>query len=479
MKLWRRPKQSEEERARQSLQYLQAGPGGRGASKRDKDTLFLRGSWTDRADEALDQARTARARTLLYAVLIVLAGLVWWASWAELDEVTRGEARVVPSSQRQLVQAFDGGVVSGILVEEGDIVESGELLMRIDATRYEADVREGRAEYLSLLARAARLEALASGQPLEMLAAVIEEAPSLAERESRLYQSARNELAERRSGVLEQLNQRIEELDEARAQQNQLQRSLDLTREELELTRPLLRSGAVAEVEVLRLERDVANAEGELEQVEAEVRRRQSSVEEAERKISEVELTATVDWQERLGEAESRLSSLEANIDGLEDRVRYTELRAPVRGIVQRLFVTTQGGVVQPGQETMELIPLNDRLLLEVRISPQDIAFLRPGLPAIVRLSAYDFAQYGGVEGTVEQISADTITDDDDNTFYLVRVGLRRDDVEQEVAEATNQNVEIIPGMTATVDILTGKRTVLDYLLKPILRARDIALRER
>lgn len=479
MKLWRKPKVSEEERARRALHALDESPGGPSLSKGDQDTLFLRGSWADRADETIDQARTARARLLLYAVLVALAGLTWWASWAELDEVTRGEARVVPSSQRQLVQSYDGGVVSEILVEEGDIVEAGSLLMRIDATRYQADVREGRAEYLSLLARASRLESLASGQPLELPGVITEEAIGLAERETRLYQDARSEITARRNVAIEQLNQRQEQLDEALARQNQLQRSLELTRQELNITRPLLESGAVSEVEVLRLERDVANAEGELEQVQSQVRQSRSAVEESERNLSEIELNAAVEWQEQLSETESRLSSLQANIEGLEDRVRYTELRAPVRGIVQQLFVTTQGGVVQPGQETMELVPLNDRLLLEVRIAPQDIGFLRPGLPAIVRLSAYDFAQYGGVEGTVEQISADTITDQDDNTFYLARVGLQRGEVEEEVAGATNQDVEIIPGMTATVDILTGKRTVLDYLLKPILRARDIALRER
>ncbi|MEX1058505.1 MAG: HlyD family type I secretion periplasmic adaptor subunit, partial [Natronospirillum sp.] len=354
---------------------------------------------------------------------------------------------------------------------EGDIVEEGDLLVSIDPTRFEASVREGRAEYLSLISRSARLQALAADEPLSMPEEVMVEAPELAIREQRLYQSSRNEVDGRVSSAVDRLNQRQQELSEARARRGQVARSLAITQQELQMTRPLLAAGAVAEVDVLQLEREESNAEGDLEQIDAQLRRIDASISEAQRNLSEIELAAAVDWRQELSQTEARLSGLVESMASLRDRVAYTELRAPVRGIVQRLYITTRGGVVQPGREVLELVPLDDRLIVEVRIAPQDIAFLRPGLPAVVKITAYDFAQFGGLDGTVEHISADTITDDEGNTFYRVRIGT----VPGEVSE----RFDVIPGMTAQVDILTGKRTVLEYLLKPVLRARDIALRER
>lgn len=427
--------------------------------------------WQASADRAVQSQRLLRARGLLYAVILVVIGLLVWAWWAELDEVTRGEARVVPSSQRQLIQSFDGGVVSEIRIEEGQIVEAGELLMQLDPTRFSASVRESQAEYYGLLARAARLEALASGTDFIPPSNVVEMAPEMASRERRQYQSNLEELSQRRLTAGERLQQREEELTEAIARRAQVRRSLDITRRELEITLPLLETGAVAEVEVLRLERDLSNAEGDLEQVEAQVSRSRSAVEEAESSLVEIDLTARADWRRELAETENRLASLSESLMGLEDRVRFTEIRSPVRGIVQRLYVTTRGGVVQPGREVLEIVPLDDQLIVEARISPQDIAFIREGQRAVVKLSAYDFAIFGGLDGVVQMISADTLTDENDNTYYLVRI--RTEETPQ------TAGLGIIPGMTAQVDIITGKKTVLNYLLKPVLRARDQALRER
>lgn len=427
--------------------------------------------WQASADRAIEAQQTLRARGLLYALLLTLAGLLTWAGWAELDEVTRGDARVVPVSQRQLIQSFDGGVVSEIRVEEGQIVEAGELLMRLDPTRFSASVRESQAEYYSLLARAARLEALVSGTDYVAPPEVAELAPEMASRELQQYQANLRELSQRRQTALDRLQQRQESLSESLARRDQLNRSLEITRRELNITRPLLETGAVSEVEVLRLERDVSNAEGELDQVQAQIARARSAVEEAQSSLTEVDLTANVQWRRELSETENRLASLTESLTGLEDRVRLTEIRSPMRGIVQRLFVTTRGGVVQPGREVLELVPLDDQLIVEARVSPRDIAFVRPGQPAVIKLSAYDFAIFGGLDGAVQMISADTLTDDDGNTYYLVRV--RTDETR------LDDGMEIIPGMTAQVDIITGKRTVLEYLLKPVLRARDQAMRER
>ena len=260
-------------------------------------------------------------------------------------------------------------------------------------------------------------------------------------------------------------------LKEAQARFDQASRALDLASRELSLTRPLLSSGAVSEVEVLRLERDVSNARGERNQASAQVARLQAAIEEADSKLREASLELKNRWSNELSETLGQLAALEQSNVGLQDKVAMAEIRSPVDGIVQRLHVTTLGGVVQPGQDIVEIVPNDEQLLVEARIAPQDIAFLRPGQSAFVKFTAYDFATYGGMQATLEHISADTITDDDNNTFYLVRV--RTQD------NALGPNLTIIPGMTAQVDIRTGKRTVLDYLLKPLLRAKGNALSER
>lgn len=428
-------------------------------------------TWADNADWLRTSQKPLRARALLYGILSTLVVLLVWAAFAELDEVTRGDGRVVPSTQRQLIQSFDGGVVSDILVREGAVVEAGDLLMSIDPTRFLSTFRENRVEILSLTARAARLEALANNVPLVMPLELDEEAPRVALQEQQLYNSARNELAERKNIAFEQLNQRRQELNEAEARLVQLTRSLEITTRELSIIRPLLDTGAVSEVEVLRLERDVSNAEGEREQTLSRISRLRAAVAEAESTFNELELNAINQWRRELSDVQARLAGLSETATGLADRVRFAEIRAPVRGIVQRLYVNTLGGVVQPGREVLELVPLDDQLIVEARIAPQDIAFLLPGQTAVVRLTAYDFAVYGGLKGVVDHISADTITDERDNTYYLVRV---RTELSDQVAD-----LNILPGMTAQVDILTGKKTVLDYLLKPVLRARSTALRER
>lgn len=437
-------------------------------------SLFLqRGSvgWSVDADNAIAEQRTLRARVLLYVSLATLLALLYWASIAVLDEVTRGQARVVPSTQLQVIQSFDGGVVTDILVREGDLVQPGDILVRIDPVRFEATLRESQAELLSLTATAARLNALLDDSSLELPAQVQQNAPELAMRELRLYQSIRDELAERKLSANERLNQRSEELGEARARRNQLARRLESVRNELTINRTLVASRAVAEVDIIRLEREVSSLEGDLDQVDAQIRRLTSAQSEAELAVSELESNARLEWQRAVAETEDRLSSVQEQLAGRADRVRLTEIMAPVRGIVQRLHVTTQGGVIQPGREVLDLVPLDDQLIVEARIAPQDIAFLSQGQPAVVKMSAYDFNIFGGFPGEVSHISADSIMQDNGESYYLVRISIERTDRTREL--------EVLPGMTAQVDILTGKRTVLDYLLKPVLRAREYALTER
>nr|WP_299379501.1 HlyD family type I secretion periplasmic adaptor subunit [uncultured Halomonas sp.] len=430
----------------------------------------LERDWAGDADWARMQQDPLRARALLYLVVIALIGLIAWAALAEIDEVTKGVGRVIPSSKLKVIQSFDGGVVKELNVKEGQVVEQGQLLMRIDPTRFVSSFREGVAKSLALQAKAARLRALSNDQPFVPPAELLAQAPALAAHERRLYETSQQALEEAQSIAREQLSQRREELKEAEARFNQASRALNLASRELTLTRPLLDSGAVSEVEILRLEREVSNARGERNQASAQVARLKAAIEEAQGKVREVTLDMQNEWRGALSETLGQLAALNESNVGLQDKVSMAEIHSPVAGTIQRLNVTTLGGVVQPGQDVVEIVPSDDQLLVEARIAPQDIAFLRPGQPAFVKFTAYDFSIYGGMPATLDHISADTITDEEGNTFYLVRV--RTEDM------ALGDDLTIIPGMTAQVDIRTGKRTVLEYLLKPLLRIKGNALTE-
>jgi len=427
--------------------------------------------WLSDADWARVQQEPLRARLLLNSIAIIFLLLLLWAAFAKVDEVARGEGKVIPSQQLQVIQSFDGGVVEEILVHEGDIVNKGDLLVRIDPTRFVSSFRENNASLASLEARAARLKALINNVDFELPEAIGKSSPGIAEHERSQYEANRRELDEQLSISRSQLEQRQRELQEVRAKLSQVTRALELANQELTVTMPLLKSGAVSEVEILKLQGEVSNAQGARQQALAQEQRLLAAVSESEGKVREVELNVVNKWRAELSETLAKLSSLSETGTGLADKIKYAEIRAPVHGTVQRLHTNTLGGVVQPGHDVIEIIPLDDQLLIEAKVAPKDIAFLHPGEKAIVKFTAYDFAIYGGLTGTLEHISADTMKDEKDNVFYLVRVRTER--------SGFDTSLPIIPGMTAQVDILTGKKTVLSYLLKPVLRAKQNALTER
>lgn len=424
------------------------------------------------ADLAMLRQEPLRARVLLRSIGIVFAVFVLWAAVAQLDEVTRGEGKVIPSKQVQVLQSIDGGLVSEILVREGGVVQANQLLVKIDETRFVSSVKENRAQYLGLVARAARLKAMSDAKPFVPPPDVLKEAPEIVEQERLLYEAKRDEMTAAVSIARQQLAQRQQELNEAQARRAQASQGYDLTSKELSVTRPLINSGAVSEVELLRLERDVSRYRGERDMASAQITRIQAAINEAHRKIEEVELTFRNDAGKELSETSAKLSSLAEGSVALSDRVKQSSIRSPVKGTVKRLLVNTVGGVVQPGKDMIEIVPLEDALLLEARILPRDIAFLRPGQAAIVKFTAYDFSIYGGLDGTLEHIGADTVMDDKGNAFYTVRVRTNKPGF-------GDANLPIIPGMVAEVDILTGKKSVLAYLLKPVLRAKSVAMTER
>ena len=422
-------------------------------------------------DYAILQQEPLRARIVLRTVGIAFAIAVMWAAVSRIDEVTRGEGKVIPSRQLQVLQSLDGGVVSEILVREGDVVEPEQILLRIDQTRFVSSVRESQAQTLALKAKAARLRALTEGLPFVMPPEVLKEDPKTAEEERRLYESRRNELQANQSIARQQLSQRQQELAEARARHQQASSAFDLSSRELAVTKPLIASGAVSEVELLRLERDVGRFRGERDMAAAQISRIQAAISEANHKVEEVTLAFRNESGKELAETMARLNSLSEGSVGLSDKVDRAVLRSPVKGRVKRLLVNTVGGVVQPGKDIVEVVPLEDNLLLEARVLPRDIAFLRPGQKAVVKFTAYDFAIYGGLDGRLEHIGADSVVDEKGNAYYIVRIRTNQPDL--------GKNLPVIPGMVAEVDIITGEKSVLAYLLKPVLRAKARAMTER
>ena len=427
--------------------------------------------WELMAEEAILDQEPLKTRRLLYAIALSVVVMIVWATFAEVDIVTRGQGKVIPSRQVQILGSQDGGVITEILVREGDLVQQGQLLLKLDQTRSQSSLGENMAERSGLIVRAARLRAMVDGQPFEPSQVMLTETADIVYQEQQLYDSRLEELEVQKGIARQQLKQRREELRELGVRRGQLGRELELATEELSRTTPMIESGAVSPVEVLRLQREVNKAEGELKQTRAQLSRVSASISEAEGKLAGVDLEFSNGVREQLADTVNRINALTEAGAGLSDRVRQTNLLSPVTGTIKQLLYNTVGGIVLPGRDIVELIPADDSLLVEVRVRPQDIAFMAPGQVANVKVTAYDFVVYGGLEGKVEQIGADTVLDEDGNAFYEVSV--------RTTTVAFGKDQPIIPGMTVEVDILTGKKTIMAYLMKPVLRAQQRSLSER
>ncbi len=439
------------------------------ARLRDEDTAYISDS---RAAVMMGANRTSHL-ILATTVLFLIIALTW-ASLARVDEITRGDGKVIPSSKIQVIQNLEGGILTELLVAEGDTVERDQPLLRLDDIRFSSTYRESRSKYLALSARAARLKAEAADRAPQMPAAVMQEDPQLAENELALYKSRVRELDSKRSTLEQQENQTSQQLTELQARKNKLARSYSLLKQELAMSEPLEADGAISEVEILRLKRSVNEMLGDLEASRLAIPRLQSAKEEMKSKINDLEIGFRTEARRALNETEAELAGISETLRSQQDRVSRTLVRSPVRGTVKQVMVTTVGGVIQPGMDLMEIVPLEGNLLVEAHVRPADIAFLRPDQDAQVKLTAYDYAIYGGLPAKLEHISADTITNESGESFFLIRVR-----TERSYLGTDEKPLMIIPGMTAVVDILTGEKSVLDYLLKPVLRAREKALTER
>lgn len=400
------------------------------------------------------ELRTPRtARMLLWSTLALFAVGLIWAHFAILDEVKRGNGRVVPSRQLQVVQSLEGGIVGAILVREGDIVEHGQLLMRIDDTKFASEFGEVRERRAAMAARVARLEAEVQGSDKLAFPDELKQiAPEAVATEKSVFETRARKVAQ--------------DIDVLKQQVTRFTDTLKLLDKEVALTRNLYNQKVVPEIEMLRLERQQTDMRGQLA--------------EAQSKISNIVTAFRSQADEDLAKSRADLAVLDENIKSAKDRVQRTELKSPVHGVINKVNVTTIGAVVQPGGNLMDIVPLDDTLLVEGRIRPQDIAFIRPQQDARVKISAYDPSVFGSLKGKVERISADTIVDDKSErterpeTFY--RVTIRTETNHLGTAASP---LPIIPGMVATVEIMTGEKSVLDYLVKPARLLREEALRER
>ncbi len=410
----------------------------------------------------------------LFTIIAFFVTFFAWANWATLEEVTRGEGRVIPSQQTQIVQNLEGGIVAAILVRESQIVEQGDVLMRIDNVRAASDFRERRSRYFALQAALARLDAEVSGREPDFPPEVQVSAPAIVAAETSLFQSRQEALGDEIDILERQKEQREHELIELKQRQEQYTESLRLARGELAIVAPLAERRVVSQSELLQLQRQVNDLSGELDQTRLAIPRVEAAVAETQDRVDNARSRFRSEAFREMSALQSELNGITEVIAAGQDRVSRTEVRSPVRGTIKELKFNTIGGVIQPGDPIVEITPLDDTLLVEARVRPADIAFLRPDLPAMVKITAYDFSIFGGLEGRVEQISADTITDERGESFYRVRV--RTDETS---LGTPDKPLEIIPGMTAQIDVITGEKSVLDYLMKPILKARDEALRER
>ncbi|MGB1262442.1 MAG: HlyD family type I secretion periplasmic adaptor subunit [Cognaticolwellia sp.] len=425
-----------------------------------------------------------------------MAGLVFcfivWAYFSAIQQVTSGVGKVIPSTQVQIIQSLDGGVLQELFVQEGMQVSKGQPIARIDDTRFRSDFAEQKQEVNSLRANVIRLRAelssilIASNGPWKRQISINKKVPIypddlqrnaqfMVARQQEEYSERLDNLINQLAILGQQIQQREQEIAELDSKINTLRISHQIANKELDLTRPLAEKNIVSKIELYKLERSVNELKGELSAVRLLSPKLKSALQESILNRRETALAYRTEARSELNELQNKLSRINESQVGAQDKVTKALILSPVVGTIKTIHINTLGGVVKPGETIAEIVPTEDKLMVEAKIKPRDIAFIYPGLPAVVKITAYDFTRYGGLTGKVEHISADTTQDEEGNSFYLIRVRTDASSIKNKNGEA----MAIIPGMLTEVDVITGKRTILEYILNPILRANEAALRER
>ena len=446
-------------------------PGGESAKHRRPVDRYV----TELSD--ITSTSTLAANLLLLAVVLFFVIAVAWAAHAPLDEVVRGAGKVIPSSEIKRIQNFEGGIVKEILVREGQSVSKGQLLILLDQVQMESRFREQQSGYLDLTLAIARLEAeLEDRDEIDFPEEVVSQKPHLMEHQRQLLRSRKESRLSALSVLDREREQYSQELNELRSRLDYQQRTYGLLKKEVEMTRAMVDKGAASDMELLRAQRELTDLSGQIADTRIAIPKAAAAIEAANHRIDEEKGKQRTAILDELNAVRTEMEGLKEKLPALEDQMDRTSVRSPVDGTVKRVFVTTIGEAVGPGREMLEIVPREDTLLIEARVLPKDIAFLYPGQAADVKITAYDYSIYGGMPGVVEHISADAITDEQQKmSYYLIKVRTEKASLKGKGGE----DLPIIPGMVAEVDVLTGKKTVLEYLLKPIIKTTRGALRER
>jgi adhesin transport system membrane fusion protein len=412
---------------------------------------------------------------LLFSITAFFLVFFVWANLAKLDEVTRGEGKVIPSSEVQALQTLEAGIVEESLVKEGDAVTAGQVLMRLSDVEASSDLGANRARYLGLLAAITRLQAEAEGKSsVEFPEDVVKGAPSSVTEELNTFRANQTQLQGQLNIFMQQMSQREQEVRELSQRANDIRGVIASQREEKNMIEPLVAKGSAPKLELLQLERTIKEKQTELNSVELNLPRARSAVGEAKARIADLTTSAKAQAQTELSAKLIEMNEIKERLGALKDRKKRTEIKSPVSGTIQEIKVKTIGGVVRPGEDIIKIVPKDDQLIVEAQVKPSDRAFIYPGQKAVVKITAYDFSIYGGLDGEVLDISADTIKDEKGNFFYRVRLRTYETELKRK-----GKVLPIIPGMVATADILTGQKTVMQYLLKPFVKTLDNAFNER
>ena len=425
--------------------------------------------------EAAHSMRPNKAAIFLLLSIVALVTCVFfWMAISKVEEITRAQGSVVPTQDIQVVQSLEGGVLEALNVSEGQQVKKGDVLMRISDVQFSSQERGTKARSLSLRAKRARLEAEARGLDFALPEDVLNETPQIAANEKSLYLSRQKELQNTYAILDDRINKASAELGEVNAQITRFSNSKRLLGQELEITKEMVRKRAVPKIEEIRLNREISDLSGQINANSQRKRALQSEVAVARKeRASQLDKFQSQALGE-LNQVETEIAGLKENLTSIGDRVDRAELRAPVDGIVNRIAIKTIGGVIEPAARLVEIVPLDDELKILAKIQPNDVAFIRTGQPAKVKITAYDPQKYGSLNAKLTRIGASSVNDGEGNVFFEIE--LRTD--KSYMGDAENP-LPITAGMIADVEIITGKRTILEYMMKPILRARNRAFTER
>ncbi len=415
-----------------------------------------------------------RMRWVLYFWVVAVAVFILWASLTQVDEITRGSGKVVPSGENKIVQNLEGGIVKEIYVKVGDSVKKGDSLLKIDNEKSLAQYESTNIKLYELEAKMMRLKAESEGKPFVVPKALEQKMPQLVENERSLYHSRQQQLKAKLQALQDKKRQKKEELAETKERVVHLARTNELIDEEVKMMRPMVKQGVKSKVAFMKLQREQSQISSDLSTAKNDIPRLKAAISEIQNNIEEAKIAFQNEAKEKLNEVTAEKLRVKESTDALSDQVHRTIVRSPINGVIQKLYVNTVGGVIKPGEDLVEIVPTDDILWLEVKIKPSDIAFIYPGQKAVVKVSAYDFAIYGSLEGEVVHISADTEKDKKERAFYTIHIKTKKNYLGTKA-----HPLKIIPGMTVNVDIMTGKKTVMEYILKPILKAKEYTFTER